>query len=77
MNITKDHQKIIAILNNKDNEQKHMNSVVECLFLFKHKWYIHAKSTQDVLLYSQYCLEQDTEYEILKQKLYGDNKSEL
>lgn len=77
MNITKDHQKIIAILNNKDNERKHMNAISKCLFSFSHKWYIHAKSTEDVLLYSQYCIDQDTEFENLKQKLYGDNKSEL
>lgn len=77
MNITKDHQKIIAILNNKDNERKHTDAIVQCLYRFKHKWFIHAKSTEDVLLYSLYCLEQDTEFENLKQKLYGDNKSEL
>lgn len=77
MDITKDHKKIIAILRNEDNEHKHVNVIIDCLFLFKKKWYFNAKSTHDVLAYSQYCLEQDEEFENLKRKLYGDNKSEL
>lgn len=77
MDILKDHKKIIAILEHKDNEDKHMNVIIQCLFQFKHKWFNQAKSTEDILRYSKYCLEQDVKFENLKTKIYGDHKSEF
>jgi|LakMenEpi03Aug12_release.lakeMendotaPanAssembly.Ray.scaffolds.fasta_scaffold148623_4 hypothetical protein len=77
MNISKDHKKIIAILEHKDNNDKHMDVIINCLFLFKRRWYKLAKSTEDILKYTKYCLEQDTKFENLKTKIYGDHKAEF
>ena len=77
MDILKDHKKIIAILEHNDNEDKHMDVIVHCLFQFKRRWYTLAKSTEDILRYSKYCLEQDLKFEKLKSKLYGDYKDEV
>ena len=49
-----------------------MNSIINCMFLFKNKWLTMAETTEEILTYSAHCLTIDDEYEKLKQRLYGD-----
>lgn len=70
--MNKDYSRILSILQHKDNEPKHMNSIINCMFLFKNKWLTMTETTEEILTYSAHCLTIDDEYEKLKLRLYGD-----
>jgi len=65
-----DYLRILSILRHKDNEPKHMSSIIRCIFLFKNKWTC-IETTEEILIYSSHCLMIDDEYEKLKLRLYG------
>ena len=68
--MNKDYEIIIAIIKHEENEQKHLDSIINCIFLFKSKW-AFCKNTEEVLTYMVHSLRIDEEYEKLKQKIYG------
>jgi hypothetical protein len=70
--MNRDYERIIAIIKHEGNEQKHLNSIINCIFLFKNKWVTEVKTTEEILTYSAHCLTIDDEYEKLKQRIYGD-----
>ncbi len=69
--MNKDYEKILAIINHEDNVEKHLDSIINCIFLFKSKQ-AFCKNTEEVLTYTVHSLRIDEEYEKLKQRLYGD-----
>ena len=70
--MNKDYVKILSIIRHKDNEQIHMNSIIDCMFIFKNKWLPLVETTEEVLTYASHCLTIDDEYEKLKLRIYGD-----
>ena len=68
--MNKDYEKILAIIKHEDNEQKHLDSITNCILLFKSK-FAFCKDTEEVLTFSARSLSIDEEYEKLKQKIYG------
>lgn len=77
MQITKDHEKIVSIIENPKNEKEHVNAIMKCIMLFNQKWYREAITNELILMFSQYTLDHDSRFENLKHKIYGDNKAEL
>lgn len=67
--MNKDYEKILAIIKHEDNEQKHLDSIINCILLFRGKW-AFCKDTVEVLTYTVQSLRIDEEYEKLKQKIY-------
>lgn len=70
--MNKDYKRIIAIIKHEANEQKHLNSIINCIFLFKDKWVTMVETPEEILTYTSHCLTIDDEYEKLKQRIYGD-----
>jgi hypothetical protein len=77
MQIKKDYERIVSIIQNLENKKKHLDSISSCIFLFNKKWHSEAITNEQILLFSQYSLDIDSKFDDLKQKLYGDNKTEF
>jgi hypothetical protein len=69
--IREDYEKTLKIIRNEDNESKHINSIINFIFLFKNKWLRMCNTTEEILDYTEKCLTIDDEYEKLRQKIYG------
>jgi hypothetical protein len=68
----KDHEWVIAVIENEKNEINHIDGIFRLTKLFNEKWYNKNLKDFEILRLSQFVLEQQTKLEKLKIKLNGN-----